>query len=100
MTEITWKIDTCEHETATGGITTAHWRVSAVEDHYSATAYGSVGFTPDPESETFKPYGQVTESEVLGWVYAQIDKDSIEASLIAQIELAKNPVSATGTPWG
>jgi hypothetical protein len=31
-----WKIANCEHEVATGGITVAHWRVSAVDGDYSA----------------------------------------------------------------
>jgi hypothetical protein len=29
--EYTWTIAQCEHEVATGGITVAHWRVSAVD---------------------------------------------------------------------
>ena len=94
-----WTIETCQHEISTGAITVAHWRVLAVDGEYTATAYGSVSFTPDPTSETFKPYDQVTESEVLEWVYGQIDKQSIEDSLTSQIESAKNPVSAGGTPW-
>jgi hypothetical protein len=94
-----WTIETCEHEIATGGITVAHWRVLAVDGEHTATAYGSASFTPDPTSETFKPYNQVTQDEVLAWVYAQIDKQAIETSLASQIESAKNPISAGGTPW-
>jgi hypothetical protein len=32
-------------------------------------------------------------------VWAEIDKDAMQAKLAAKIEAAKNPVSATGTPW-
>jgi hypothetical protein len=36
---------------------------------------------------------------VLGWVWGEIDKGAMEEKLAAKIAAAKNPVSATGTPW-
>ena len=99
MTDYTWTIATCEHDIATGGITVAHWRCSAVDGDYSASAYGTCGFTPDATSPDFKPYDEVTEAEVLGWVWGSVDKAAAEASLETQIEAQKNPVSASGTPW-
>jgi hypothetical protein len=100
MTDYTWTIATCEHDIATGGITVAHWRCSAVDGDFTASAYGTCGFTPDATSPDFKPYDEVTEAEVLGWVWGSgVDKDETEASLETQIEAQKNPVSASGTPW-
>ena len=99
MTDYTWTIATCEHDIATGGITVAHWRCSAVDGDFTASAYSTAGFTPDATSPDFKPYDEVTEAEVLGWVWASVDKDETEASLASQIEAQKNPVSASGTPW-
>jgi hypothetical protein len=100
MTDYTWTIATCEHDIATGGITVAHWRCSAVDGDYSASAYGTCGFTPDATSPDFKPYDEVTEAEVLGWVWGSgVGKDETEASLETRIEAQKNPVSASGTPW-
>ena len=96
----TWTIPTCEHEVATGGITVAHWRVSAVDGDYTASSYGTCGFTPDATAPDFKPYDEVTEAEVLAWVQASVDKDATEAALAAKIEADKNPTSASGTPWG
>ena len=98
--EYTWSIPTTEYETATGGITVAHWRVSAVDGDYTASSYGTCGFTPDATDSAFKPYDQVTEAEVLAWVHASVDKDATEAALAAKIEADKNPTSAAGTPWG
>ncbi len=37
---------------------------------------------------------------VLGWVWESVDKTATEAALAANIALQKNPVTATGTPWG
>jgi hypothetical protein len=100
MTDYTWTIATCEHEVATGGITVAHYRCNAVDGDFTASAYGTAGFTPDPESPDFKPYDQVTEAEVLDWVWASgVDKDETEANLASQIEAQKNPTSAAGVPW-
>lgn len=98
--EYTWTIAQCEHEVATGGITVAHWRCTAQDGDFTATAYGTCGFTPDPSSPDFKPYDQVTEADVLGWVWGSVDKDETEANLAAQIDAQKNPVTAVGTPWG
>ena len=99
MTEYTWTIAMCEHEVATGGITVAHWRVTAVDGDFTASAYSTAGFTPDATSPDFKPYDEVTEAEVLGWVWASVDKDETEASLASQIEAQKNPTSEAGLPW-
>ena len=94
-----WTIALCEHDIATGGITVAHWRVTAEDGDYTASAYGTAGFTPDATDPNFKPYDQVTEAEVLSWVWAQVDQAETEAALAAKIEADKNPTTATGTPW-
>jgi hypothetical protein len=99
MADYTWTIATCEHDIATGGITVAHWRCSAVDGDYTQSGYGTVGFTPDASAPGFKPYTDVTEADVLGWVWGEIDKGAMEEKLAAKIEAAKNPVSASGTPW-
>lgn len=105
--EYTWSIATTEYETATGGIVVAHWKCDAilalgefaVDPRYTASAYGTAGFTPDATSPDFKPYDQVTEAEVLSWVWEQVDQAETEAALAAKIEADKNPTTATGTPW-
>ena len=96
-----WSIATCEHEVATGGITVAHWRVSAVDGDYSASAYGTAGFTPDATDPDFTPYDQVVAAEVLAWCWVSggVDKDETEAALASQIDAQKNPTEASGNPW-
>jgi hypothetical protein len=99
MTDYTWTIATCDHDIATGGITVAHWSCSAVDGDYTQSAYGTCGFNPDASAPGFKPYANVTEADVLGWVWGEIDKGAMEEKLAAKIAAAKSPVSATGTPW-
>lgn len=95
----TWTIAQLERNTADGGVVVAHWRVDAVDGDYTASAYGTAGFTPDATDPAFKPYDQVTEAEVLAWVWGQVDQAETEATLAAQIEAQQNPVTAAGLPW-
>lgn len=99
MTIITWSIGQLDRNAADGGITTAHWSVTAVDGEYSASAYGTAGFTPDASAAGFKPYDALTEADVLAWVWGSVDKAAAEASLEAQIEAQKNPVTLNGLPW-
>jgi len=102
-----WTILTLESNTADGGVTTAHWRVDAEETvgagedavTYTASAYGTCGFNPDVSAEGFIAYADLTEANVLNWVWASVDKEATEASLTAKIEADKAPVSTTGVPW-
>lgn len=96
---VTWTISQLDRTLPEGGVYIAHWRVTAVDGDYSASAYGTVGFTPDPTSPAFKPYEELTETDVLMWVWGQVDKAAAEATLAAQIDAQKNPTTASGLPW-
>lgn len=101
MITYTWSIAQLERETTTGGVTVAHWRVIAQDADFSASSYGSAGFSPDPESETFVPFDDLTETDILEWLWAQegFDKVETEANLANQIEVQKNPPTTSGLPW-
>ena len=95
--QTTWTIEQCEHLVSTGYITVAHWRATAQDGDYSASVYATCSFG---EGDPSIPYADVTEAEVLDWCWANgVDKDATEASLAAQIEAQKNPVSESGVPW-
>ena len=94
-----WTISQLERQTDSGGVVTAHWRVTAQDGNYSASAYSTAGFTPDPTAPDFVPYENLTEADVLAWVWKSVDKDAAEASLATQIEAQKNPVTLSGLPW-
>jgi len=97
--EIKWTIPTLERHTADGFVYTAHWRCTATDGDYSASSYGTAGFSPDPESEDFVAYDDLTEADVLAWVWESVDKDATEEALAAKIEADKNPTTAAGVPW-
>jgi hypothetical protein len=93
----TWKITQCDRLTADNFITTAHWTATAVDGDYTASIYSTCSWA---DGSPTIPYNQVTESEVLQWVWdSGVDKTATEAALAQNIELQKNPVTATGTPW-
>ena len=93
----TWTITQTNYETANGFITTAHWTASAVDGAYTASIYSTCSFAPATPAI---PNASVTEAEVLDWCWNNgVDKDATEAALAQNIELQKNPVTATGTPW-
>ena len=99
MTTYNWTIAQLEHNVADGGVIVAHWRVSAEDGEYTASAYGTAGFTPDPTAAGFVPYADLTEADVLGWVWGSVDKDEMEANLAKQIEDQKAPETQSGLPW-
>ena len=102
-----WTIAQLERNTTDNGVIVAHWRVTAEETvgtgddavTYTASSYGTCGFSPDPDAPDFVPYADLTEADVLAWVYESVDKDATEAALTANIEEQKNPVTETGLPW-
>ena len=95
----TWTISTLERELSDDGVVVAHWRATLVDGEHSASSYGTCGFTPDPSDPSFVAYDSITEDMALGWCWAELDKDAIEASLAAKIELDKNPTKGVGVPW-
>ena len=95
----TWTIANLERNVTDGGVTVAHWRVTEVDGDYSASAYGTVGFTPDASADDFVAYNDLTEEVVLGWVHADVDQSATEAALTANIAEQKTPTSADGKPW-
>jgi hypothetical protein len=99
MTNYNWTIAQLEHNVADGGVVTAHWRVTAQDGDYTASAYGSAGFTPDPTEPDFIAYDELTEADVLAWVWGSVDKAETEANLAKQIEDQKTPKTETGLPW-
>ena len=106
----TWTIATLERDLQgdlAGGVIVAHWRVTETETvgtgddavTYSATSYGTCGFTPDPSSPDYIAYDDLTVADVIGWCQGELDQDAIEAALTANINEQKNPTTADGVPW-
>jgi hypothetical protein len=81
-----------------------HWRVSKTEvdgdKTYSASVYSTCS-VPGPNPASFTPYDQLTQTEVLNWIWANgVDRAATEAAVEAQLELQKHPVTVSlPPPW-
>jgi hypothetical protein len=99
-TDVKWSIALTEYTNdANKGVLTAHWRATAQDGDFTASGYGTAGFTPDPTAPNFVPYADLTEADVLAWVWGSVDKDETEANLAKQIEDQKAPATQSGLPW-
>ena len=98
MTQFNWQVVDMDRLTTDGFVVTVHYNVTATDDTYSASTYGTVSYTQEP-GEQYTPYDQLTEAQVVGWVQTSLGKDTVEASLQSQIDLQKHPVQESGTPW-
>ena len=93
----TWTINQLERNTSDGFVTTVHYTVTKVDGDFSASTYGTISFeTGTPET----PFESLTEAQVVAWVKDKLGEEIVEAALTAQIEAQRNPVKASGLPWG
>jgi hypothetical protein len=96
----TWTIAQLERTLDDGGVVVAHWRATATDGDFSASSYGTAGFTPDPSSSDWVAYDSISEELALSWCFdSGVDKDATETSLQANIDGQINPVTASGVPW-
>ena len=76
-----------------------HWTCAGVQDNYSASVY-STTTVPTPE-DNFTPYADLTQDQVLGWVWANgVDRFVTEAAVVQQIDNQIDPPVVTPPlPW-
>ena len=97
MMNYEWNVVQMDRQVADGFVTTVHYNVSAVDGEFTASTYGTVGFTK--EEMDYVPFEQLTQEQVIGWVQDSLGKDTVEEALATQIDAQKNPVSESGLPW-
>jgi hypothetical protein len=103
MTTINWIIERLLVRKVEGTysdvVITADWRCNGTQDQYSGTCYGSCSFAPP--SDSFTPYEDLTQDQVLGWCFASgVDQTAIEANVSLQIADQINPpIIAPPLPW-
>jgi len=95
-----WTIGNLEYNNDSDkGVVIVHWRCSGVDGDYSASAYSTQSFTPDPSADGYVSYDDLTEATVIGWVQNAVDQSAVEQSIADKIEAQKNPTTLSGTPW-
>ena len=97
MTTVNWTISTLDRDIATGYVNCAHWQATAVDGEHTASIYSTCSWA---DGTPVIPYENLTQETVLNWVWETVPKQATEDALAANIALQKNPVTATGVPWG
>tara|TARA_R100000951_G_scaffold111726_1_gene111107 strand:- start:60 stop:398 length:339 start_codon:yes stop_codon:yes gene_type:complete len=106
----TWSVTNMQHTDATGGVFLVYWSMVASDGTYSATEGGKLRCDPDSSSSDYIPYADLTENDVLGWVYdSLIEGDETAAEAKARVEadrtakvqgqIDRAATTASGVPW-
>lgn len=101
---ITWNVTAmdCIPQTPEGAdyVVVVHWACNGADGTYNASVYSTCSL-PVVESGNFVPYASLTQSQVLGWIWANgVDQAATEAAVQQQIENQINPpVVQPPLPW-
>ena len=104
MTTITWTITAMDCYPQEGGNTdvvfNVHWTCSGTDGTYNASVYSTCA-VPAPSGSAFISYADLTQDQVLGWVWANgVDKAATEAAVQQQLNNQINPPVVTPPlPW-
>lgn len=102
-TQINWQIEWMRTTPGTASppecVIEAGWRCNGAGAGYTSTVYSTCAF-PAP-SDPFIPYEDLTEAQVLDWVWANgVDKAEVELSVQQQIDAqVAPPVIQPPLPW-
>ena len=109
----TWSINDMQRTNSDGNVFLVYWSMVAQSDgdpSYSATEGGKLRCDPDPSSSDYIPYADLTEADVLGWVYNSLiegdetaaeAKARVEANRTAKVQgqIDRAATTASGVPW-
>jgi len=99
---ITWNITGMRRTVADGGVFEVDWECVASEEGLNGTVSETYSFNPNPDSETFIVYEDLTEANVLSWVKGgnQEFADDVESEAKNSLLVAKEEAKvASGVPW-
>ena len=71
-----------------------HWSYSATDGINNANRIG-VESLEAPSAEGFTPFDELSEADVVAWLEAKMDLDSLKANLDDQLDKIANPVTVT-----
>ena len=103
MTTITWTVTAMDCYPQENGnadvVFNVHWTCSGTDGAYSASVYSTC--TIPYSGKSFTPYEDLTQNQVLGWVWASgVDKDATEEAVVHQLNNQINPPVVTPPlPW-
>lgn len=102
-TSFNWVVSAMDCYPQEGGnadvVFNVHWTCSGSDGTYSGSVYSTCA-VPGP-GNPFTPYANLTQDQVLGWIWANgVDKDATEAAVAQQIQNQINPpIVSPPLPW-
>lgn len=104
-----WTINYMDTKPSEDGLTnvvvSCQWGLSGTDGTYTASNYGYTNFAA-PQAGDFTAYANLTQDQVLGWVWSApsenggVDKTKAEEGIASQIEQQKNPPTVVlPNPW-
>ena len=75
-------------------IQNVHWVYEATDGTYTTSSIG-VETLDAPSAEGFTPFDELSEADVVAWLEAKVDLDSLKANLDDQLDKIANPVIVT-----
>ena len=109
----TWSVGKMTHNDSDGGVVIVYWSCVAESDGdpvYTATEGNKLRCEYDASSPDFIPYADLTEADVLGWVYDSLiqgdetateAKARVEADRTAKVQaqIDRANTQSDGLPW-
>lgn len=75
-------------------IQNVHWVYEATDGTNTTSSIG-VETLETPSAEGFTPFDELSEADVVAWLEAKMDLDSLKANLDDQLDKIANPVIVT-----
>ena len=101
----TWTVQALDcyptYEGETDVVFVVSWRCDGTDGTYSSFNTGQTQVPYASGEDPYTPYADLTQSQVLGWVWANgVDQAAVEAALATNIENQVNPPVVTPPlPW-
>lgn len=98
----TWHIVEMNRRLPDEMVTQLHWTcvsTCGMDSEMTTSSYGSVGLEIPEEGSPAIPFGDITESIAIDWLFASIDQQEVEERHNKHFQDCMEPEETTGLPW-
>ena len=106
----TWSVTDMQRTDSDGGVSLIYWSMVSSDGTYSASEGGKLRCEYDASADDFISYSDLSEADVLGWVYTSLiegeetadeAKARVEADRTAKVQkqIYAAATTASGVPW-
>jgi len=100
MIEYYWRIIDMKRKYSDGAVVFVNYRLVAAKDGIVKTLDDSIEFTPNPLSESFIQFNNLTVDNVVDWIQSSLGETKIQELKNKLNEEIDNHVTyVTGLPW-